>query len=120
MIGGSLVVLPLIAVLAATVYRRSRPAGSPPRSWREGVVFGLTFFGTAFIGMGLAAFGQTKAPVSPTDWCAVIVALVVMGCTPLGVFLLLDTALRLTRRWEEAERLRVKPVTRKRSDDLDF
>lgn len=101
-----LALLPLLAVLLATAWRRSRPGGAPAPSWRQGAVFASAFFWIAFSAVGLAALGQTRAPISRGDWREAVAAVIVIGAVPLGAFLLIDTALGLTRRWEAAARAR--------------
>jgi hypothetical protein len=56
---GRIAVLPLLAIMLATAYRRSRAAGSPPLSWRERLRFALAVFGIGFVALGLSASGQT-------------------------------------------------------------
>ena len=96
---GSLTALVVVAFVFALAYRRSQAAGAPAVSWRQRVVFGLTFFGCAFVGVGINALARTEAPISAKYWREALTALVAIGAAPLTVFLLLDSALRLTRRW---------------------
>ena len=90
----------LIAILAAGAYRRSRTPGAVPFAWRQAVLIALTIFAGGFLGLGLGGLRMTQAPISPAEWNEAVAAFLVIGCTPLGVFLLLDVALRLTRGWE--------------------
>jgi hypothetical protein len=102
MLNGSLAILPLIAILMARGFRRLQPAGSPPLSWRWGIWFGTTFFAVAFISLGLAALNGTTAPISTTEWFKTVGAVSAIGLIPLGIFLILEFALRLTRKLESS------------------
>lgn len=68
-------------------------------TWRQRAILALTFFGTAFVGMGLASLNRTQAAITGAEWNESMRAVIAIGCAPIGAFLLLDTALWMTRRW---------------------
>ena len=110
MVNSGLAVLSKLPVSLAAAWRRSRPGGASPPSWRHRVLFASVFFWIAFSGLGLAALDKTKAPISPAEWHTALTAFVAVGFIPLGSFLLIDTALRLTRRLEAAHAEAKRPA----------
>jgi hypothetical protein len=102
MLNGSIAILPLVAILMARGFRRLQPAGSPPLSWRWGIWFGTTFFAVAFISLGMAELNGTTAIISKMEWFKTVGAVSAVGLIPLGIFLILDYALHLTRRLESS------------------
>jgi hypothetical protein len=94
------VVVVLLPLLVALAFGRTLAARGARPTARQRVALGLGVFAVLFPALGLAALSKTVAPISPSEWWQAIGLLAAIGATPLGAWLVLDAALRLTRRWE--------------------
>jgi drug/metabolite transporter (DMT)-like permease len=102
---GSMAIWPVLAILIATSYRRSRLAAGSEPTLRERVVLSLSI-AAAFWAVTILSSRPKDAPFPPNadEWFALVFG-VSLGAIPLVAFLLIDYSLRLTRRLESRYRL---------------
>lgn len=99
MSSGTAAVVVLFGLLMALAYGRVHAARGTSPTISQRVTLGLSVFAVLFPALAVAALSKTTAPISPAEWWECIGLSGAIGIAPLAIWLVLDTALRLTRHW---------------------
>jgi hypothetical protein len=89
----------MLGLLIAFAYGRVHAERGTSPTIRQRVTLGLSMFAVLFPALAMAALSKTSAPISAAEWWECILISAAIGVTPLASWLVLETALRLTRQW---------------------